>query len=125
MDLVGDRMPRRGVVVLIAGAALLVTLLLRAWWQRREMTAQAAAIALPACTEKLGDEACREHLRRHGEDCARLNLHVGKRGGNTPQPAYVNQASYLECVVLGVDEWVAQNGRNQEPGTGDRAYLYR
>jgi hypothetical protein len=122
VELKGDRMPVWGWALLAAGTLGLVALLMSAWWQRRELEARASATALPACTEKLGEEACREHLRLYGEDCARLNLHAGKRGGNYPQPAYVNQGEYLECVVLGVDEWVAQNGRSQN-APRDRAYL--
>jgi len=112
MDLIGDWMPRRQVVGLVALAIVVCTWLMVAWWQRRALCNEARERALPACTSRLGsEEACREHLARYHDDCATLTFHGGKGRTSPGQKPYVNQQAYLECVVLGVDAWVAENGR--------------
>ena len=66
--------------------------------------------ALPGCTQRLANETtCRDHLVRFHEDCARLTRrHPGRYSGGAEVP---DPSSYLDCVVLGVDDWVADNGR--------------
>ena len=127
MDLLADRIPKRVVVGAIAVGIALSAAFLNAWWQRRTLGNEARARALPACAERLGGEdACREQMARYHDDCARLTFHDsrGQRSLN-PGPARIDQDAYLECVVLGVDEWVAENARQRERADAERAKRYR
>jgi hypothetical protein len=116
----------RSVVAAIALAIALSAWFLHAWWQRRALGDEARALALPACTERLGSEdACRDHLATYHDECARLTFHGGGQRSLNPGPARIDHAAYLECVVLGVDAWVAENGRALERGEAERAKRYR
>lgn len=94
-------------------------------WNAGEMRSaakKARAAALPACVEQLGEAACRAHLDQHHDDCARLTTRRPSRGSRGPTG--IDQEAYLRCVVLGVDEWVAENGRRQEELARERARRY-
>ena len=62
-------MSTRAVVTVIALGIGLSAWFMYAWWQRRALGDEARSLALPACTEKLGEDACREHLATFHDDC--------------------------------------------------------
>jgi hypothetical protein len=105
-----------GIALLVLGAVCW------SWWETRVAAGRARAAALPACVEQLGEEACRAHLEQHHADCARLTTLHPSRGSRGPTG--IDQAAYLRCVVLGVDEWVAENGRRQDEQARERARRY-
>ena len=99
-------------VATVAVAIAIVVWTSLAWWQRRSLGNEARENARAACTARLGEEACRDHLDRYHGDCARLTYRGGGRAN--PSPLRIDAEMYLECVVLGVDGWVAENGRRRE-----------
>jgi len=104
--------------VMLVGVTVLV---LRNWWQRRALGEAARAQAMPGCIARLGDEAtCRDHLAANDEDCARLTFRGGGMRGS-PGPARIEPVAYLDCIVLGVDGWVAQNKRKHDEADLQRA----
>jgi hypothetical protein len=99
-----------GIVAAIG--ALVVGITGYQWWNIRGLVKQAREQATPACEQQLGADACREHLARYHDDCARLTTKRPTRLSRGP--TRIDADSYLRCVVLGVDEWVAENGRRHE-----------
>jgi hypothetical protein len=114
MELTGDGVPARSVVAGIALAVGLTAFFMVAWWNRRAMFIDARERAQPACAEKLGEDACRAHLAQYHDDCARLTYHQGGNRSLHGPKSFVDQAAYLECVVLGVDGWVEGNRVRKE-----------
>ena len=111
MELLGDRTPPRLVIAAIALGVVFFTWMTYAWWQRRALGAG-------------GEDACRDHLARYHEDCARLAARGGAgRISSGPKP-WIDQEAYLECVVLGADEWVRENGRRGAQQERQRAGRY-
>jgi hypothetical protein len=108
-------------VIVVFGIAI-VGALCHAWWKARSLGNEARAQAVPACEEQLGIELCREHLERYHEDCARLTLVRPRR--TSPGPMRIDAEAYQRCVVLGVDEWVAENGRRHEEEERQRRQRY-
>jgi hypothetical protein len=109
----------------VLGLALVIGLGMMGWvvygfWKHRAEDAELRASVLVECAARLGGEAaCREHLAKSHDDCARLTrTRPGRYSGGTDSP---NRDAYLSCVVLGVDEWVAENGRKKQAEARDRA----
>jgi hypothetical protein len=114
MELTGDGVPARSLVAGVALAIGLGAWFTVAWWNRRAMFVEARERAQLACTAKLGEDACSEHLALYHDDCARLTYHQGGNRSLHGQKSFVDQAAYLECVVLGVDGWVEGNRVRKE-----------
>jgi hypothetical protein len=115
---VGRRAPP-GLTAVAAGILLVLVVgaVLRDRWQRRTMGAAARAWAMPGCVARLGDEAtCQDHFAAYHDDCARLNYRTGK--GVTPG---ITEPRYLDCIVLGVDDWIADNKSKREAADRERA----
>lgn len=88
------------------------------FFSHRSQDAALREAAIPACTQRLGGEAaCREHLEKNHEECARLTRTRPTRFSHVDAP---NPDAYLECVVAGVDEWVQQNGRRAAEAARER-----
>jgi hypothetical protein len=105
--------PNWGAIASLAGVALVLGVALVTWVERWRDTARVREQAASACVQRLGTEAdCREHLARYHDDCARLTTRHYGRGQSGPQGP--DPERYLDCVVLGVDAWVAENGRQKD-----------
>jgi hypothetical protein len=79
------------------------------WWTHRRQDLAMRDSVVGECTAQLGAAACKDHLDRYHDDCARLTrTRSGKYSGAPDAP---NHEKYLSCVVLGVDAWVEDNGR--------------
>jgi hypothetical protein len=100
------------LVLVAALGALVLVITCYEWWKIRGLARQAREQATPACEQQLGADVCREHLARYHDDCARLTTKRPTR--LSPGPTRLDADSYLRCVVLGVDDWVAENGRKRE-----------
>jgi hypothetical protein len=92
-------------------------------WKMHVLSRQAREQATPACEEQLGADACRDHLERYHDDCLRLTRMRAFRGLRIPPS--IDAGAYQRCVVLGVDEWVAENGRLHEEAERSRRDQYR
>lgn len=113
MRLLADRTPAWIPITVIAAVLFFAGLALWDWRERRLMVSKAREQAMPGCVADLGsEEVCRAQFERFQEDCARLNL--GRGGRYTRGPTRVDPYGYLRCVELGVDAWVAENGRKRE-----------
>jgi hypothetical protein len=112
--------PTRATFVAVGVAVLVVAGALVRWGVERREDARLREGAIGACAERLGEAACQEHLAANHEDCARLTRK--RRPGVTGAAVGPTPNAYLECVVLGVDAWVSDNGRRarQEAEVGAR-----
>lgn len=90
------------------------------WWQRRRLESGTRDRAMEGCVARLGDEAaCRDHLAAYAEDCFHMNFFTGTRSRGVPE--HVDDAGYLDCVVLGADDWLAQRKSRNDAAARERA----
>jgi hypothetical protein len=121
MRLLADRTPTWIPVVVIAAALLFAGFTLWDWRERRATASRARDQAMPTCVADLGSEdVCRARFDQFHEDCARLNK--ARSGRSSPASARIDPYGYLRCVELGVDAWVAENGRQQDAAGRQRAH---
>ena len=104
---------RKTIVAAIGLAVLLLGWVLVGWFRERREDGRLRDQALPACAERLGSaETCRAHVAQYHDDCARLTRRRPGRLSN--EKGGPDLDAYVSCVVLGVDGWVADNGRKAD-----------
>lgn len=87
----------------VFGALALVAVLVVVFWATRRDEWAAKRAALPACVERLGNEAsCDEHFDRYHRECFNYTFDRGGRG----RPSSFDQVGYTACVVETPDPWL-------------------